>query len=60
MAVNKPVGDNARKGAVRKRPQLETVHHGRETLEQAQQGKFGSPWIRRMSAISAHWTERAD
>ena len=24
MAVNKPVGDNARKGAVRKRPQLET------------------------------------
>ena len=24
MAVNKPVGDNARKGAVRKRPQLKT------------------------------------
>ena len=24
MAVNKPVGDNARKGAVRKRSQLET------------------------------------
>ena len=36
MAVNKPVGDNARKGAVRKRPQFETK--GRETLEQAQQG----------------------
>jgi hypothetical protein len=25
MAVNKPVGDNARKGAVRKRTQLQTT-----------------------------------
>jgi hypothetical protein len=28
MAVNKPVGDNARKGAVRKRSQLETTMQG--------------------------------
>jgi hypothetical protein len=28
MAVNKPVGDNARKGAVRKRSQLETAMAG--------------------------------
>ena len=28
MAVNKPVGDNARKGAVRKRSQLKTAIEG--------------------------------
>ena len=28
MAVNKPVGDNARKGAVRKRSQLKTAMAG--------------------------------
>lgn len=28
MAVNKPVGDNARKGAVRKRSQLKTKTEG--------------------------------
>jgi hypothetical protein len=28
MAVNKPVGDNARKGAVRKRSQLKTKVEG--------------------------------
>ena len=30
MAVNKPVGDNARKGAVRKRSQLKTKIQGEE------------------------------
>ena len=30
MAVNKPVGDNARKGAVRKRSQLKTKVQGEE------------------------------
>ena len=30
MAVNKPVGDNARKGAVRKRSQLRTKMAGEE------------------------------
>ena len=30
MAVNKPVGDNARKGAIRKRSQLKTKAAGRD------------------------------
>jgi hypothetical protein len=30
MAVNKPVGDNARKGAVRKRTQLKTKMAGKD------------------------------
>jgi hypothetical protein len=30
MATNKPVGDNARKGAVRKRSQLKTKMQGEE------------------------------
>ena len=30
MAVNKPTGDNARKGAVRKRSQLKTAIEGEE------------------------------
>jgi hypothetical protein len=36
MAVNKPVGDNARKGAVRKRSQLKTLDRGRGALDEAQ------------------------
>ena len=35
MAVNKPTGDNARKGAVKKRSQLEPAD---EDIDQAQQG----------------------
>lgn len=31
MAVNKPIGDNARKGAVKKRSQRVTKIHGEET-----------------------------
>jgi hypothetical protein len=31
MAVNKPVGDNARKGAVKKRTQLATKTMGKKT-----------------------------
>ena len=31
MAVNKPAGDNARKGAVRKRSQLATKTQGKNT-----------------------------
>jgi hypothetical protein len=31
MAVNKPVGDNARKGAVKKRSQLRTKTMGKKT-----------------------------
>jgi hypothetical protein len=37
MAVNKPAGDNARKGAVKKRSQLKTTLGGRDCVDQAQQ-----------------------
>ena len=47
MAVNKPVGDDARKGAVRKRSQLETKTMGEKALDQAQQGDPVSSWTRR-------------
>ena len=37
MAVNKPVGDRARKGAVRKRAQLKGKLRGKDRLDEAQQ-----------------------
>jgi hypothetical protein len=42
MAVNKPVGDNARKGAVRKRSQLEikTMGEKRWTKRSKETGQF--------------------
>jgi hypothetical protein len=51
MAVNKPVGDDARKGAVRKRSQVETKIMGEDHwtkrrkesgqfMDQKEQGKF--------------------
>jgi hypothetical protein len=51
MAVNKPTGDNARKGAVRKRSQLETKVMGEQHwtkrskasgqfMDQKDKGKF--------------------
>ncbi len=42
MAVNKPVGDNARKGAVKKRTQLKTKIEGEEhwTKRSKASGKF--------------------
>lgn len=42
MAVNKPVGDNARKGAVRKRTQLKTKMMGRPqwTKRSKRSGQF--------------------
>jgi hypothetical protein len=51
MAVNKPTGDNARKGAVRKRSQLETKAMGEQHwtkrskasgqfMDQKDKGKF--------------------
>jgi hypothetical protein len=51
MAVNKPVGDNDRKGALRKRSQIETKIMGEkhvtkrskesgEFMDQKEQGKF--------------------
>jgi hypothetical protein len=40
MAVNKPTGDNARKGAVRKRSQLKNKIAGSWTKRSKQSGKF--------------------
>ena len=42
MAVNKPIGDNARKGAVRKRSQLKTKMQGEEhwTKRSRASGRF--------------------
>ena len=42
MAVNKPVGDNARKGAVRKRSQLKTAMQGKKrwTKRSLESGQF--------------------
>ena len=42
MAVNKPIGDNARKGAVRKRSQLKTKMQGEEnwTKRSRETGRF--------------------
>ena len=42
MAVNKPVGNNARKGAVRKRSQLKTKMQGEEhwTKRSRSSGRF--------------------
>ncbi len=42
MATNKPVGDNARKGAVRKRSQLKTAMAGEKnwTKRSKKTGKF--------------------
>jgi hypothetical protein len=42
MAVNKPAGDNARKGAVRKRSQLKTKTQGEEnwTKRSRSSGRF--------------------
>ncbi|WP_119273105.1 hypothetical protein [Taklimakanibacter deserti] len=42
MATNKPSGDNARKGAVRKRSQLKTKMEGEEhwTKRSREDGKF--------------------
>ena len=40
MAVNKPVGDNARKGAVRKRSQLKNKLAGNWTKRDKKSGEF--------------------
>jgi len=40
MAVNKPVGDSARKGAVRKRTQLKNKLAGSWTKRSKKTGKF--------------------
>lgn len=40
MAVNKPVGDNARKGAVKKRTQLKNPLTRTETKRNKKDGEF--------------------
>jgi hypothetical protein len=40
MAVNRPIGDNARKGAVRKRTQLKNKLAGNWTKRSKKSGKF--------------------
>jgi hypothetical protein len=40
MAINKPIGDNTRKGAVRKRSQLKVKVKGDDRLDQAGQGHW--------------------
>lgn len=40
MAVNKPIGDNARKGAVRKRSQLQTMGKKTWTKRSKASGRF--------------------
>ena len=48
MAVNKPTGDNARKGAVRKRSQLETKAMGEKH------------WTKRSSKASGQFMDQKD
>jgi hypothetical protein len=46
MAVNKPVGDNARKGAVRKRSQLATTTQGASTwTKRSRKGPEGGQFM---------------
>ena len=52
MAVNKPVGDNARKGAVRKRSQREM-----EILGEATWTKQGDHWIAHSTGVLADGRE---
>jgi hypothetical protein len=43
VAVNKPIGDNARKGAVKKRSQLKTTLGG------------ASAWTKRNERVGSSW-----
>jgi hypothetical protein len=46
MATNKPVGDNARKGAVRKRSQLATKTQGKATFtKRSRKGADGGQFM---------------
>jgi hypothetical protein len=40
MATNKPIGDNARKGAVRKRSQVQNPKTGQWVKRDADSGRF--------------------
>jgi len=61
MAVNKPTGDNARKGAVRKRSQLKTKVEG-EATGRNEAKRPGGSWIRkraRRQSLSREYGKRA-
>jgi hypothetical protein len=47
MATNKPVGDNARKGAVKNRSQLATKTNGEKDLHEAATRRAVNSWRRR-------------
>jgi hypothetical protein len=51
MAVNKPVGDNARKGAVRKRSQLKTKIEGE--AHWTKRSKFSGRFMDQKKSASA-------
>ena len=51
MAVNKPVGDNARKGAVRKRSQLKTKVEGE--AHWTKRGKASGRFMDQKKSVSA-------
>ena len=61
MAVNKPTGDNARKGAVRKRSQLKTKVEG-EATGRNEAKRPGGSWFRkraRRQSLSREYGKRA-
>jgi hypothetical protein len=52
MAANKPVGDKARKGAVKKRTQRKTAVLGQASLDQARQDIGRIMAVKRVGRIS--------
>jgi hypothetical protein len=61
MAVNKPAGDNARKGAVKKRSQLQTKTQGQKswTKRKTKGAVGGSSWRKRKPRNSKASDERS-
>jgi len=56
MATNKPVGDNARKGAVKKRSQLATKTMGKKTF--TKRTKAGGQFMAQKKATSSRVCEK--
>ena len=56
MATNKPVGDNARKGAVKKRSQLTTETMGKKTF--TKRNKVGGQFMAQKKTASLRASER--
>ena len=60
MAVNKPVGDNARKGAVKKRSQLKTKLGGATAWTKRKQDVWRVHGGQFRTEDMMHWRERRD